>query len=120
MRVALSVRGSRIICMSTAASDHDSALPPLPLKGAPPSEVRAALHPEYREEFDQDYRDALAEAGRTFDLTGIHEVVEHWRRRSWITRDRDSHRRMVRRAAELLTGTEPPENEPVAVTEARF
>lgn len=105
--------------MSTASAQTDSsALPPLPLPGATPGEIRAALHPEYRDEFNRDYQAALAEAGRSLDLAGVHDTVEHWRRRSWITRDRQQHRRMVRRAVELLTGQQPPTDEPVAVTEA--
>ena len=88
--------------------------------GASPTEVRAALHPEYRAEFDRAYLRALEEAGRSLDLSGIHETIEHWRRRSWLTRDREQYRRMIRRASELLTGHAPPEEEPVEVTESRL
>ncbi len=95
-------------------------LPRLPLPGASPREIRAALHPEYRDPFDRDYRAALDQAGESLDLAPIMEVVEHWRMRSWVTRDRAEHRRVVRRAAELLTGEVPPEDEPVAVTEVRL
>lgn len=106
--------------MTTSAASETGALPPLPLPGATPKEVRAALRPEYREQFDQDYRAALDEAGRTLELAGILDVVEHWRTRAWITRDPADHRRVVRRVAELLTGQAPPADEPVAVTEARL
>ncbi|MGI8817334.1 MAG: DUF6247 family protein [Pseudonocardia sp.] len=107
--------------MSTAQTETaGSALPPLPPAGATPREIRAALHPQYRDEFDRDYQAALVGAGRSLDLAGVHEVVEYWRRRSWITRDRQEHRRVVRRAVELLTGHEPPADEPVLVTEARL
>ncbi len=107
--------------MSTAPTEtEDSALPPLPLVGASPWEIRAALHPEYRDAFDRDYQAALVEASRSLDLAGMHDTVEHWRRRSWITRDRQEHRRVIRRAVELLTGHEPPADEPVLVTEARL
>jgi uncharacterized protein DUF6247 len=109
-----------VAAMSTAAVPDDSGLPPLPLMGASPNEVRASLHPEYRADFDRAYLAALEEAGRTLELSGIHSVVEHWRQRSWVTRDRDRHRRVVRRAFELLTGSQPPDDEPVEVTEARF
>jgi hypothetical protein len=104
--------------MSAAVASTDPVLPVLPLPGATPREVRAALHPEYREEFDRDYRDALDAAGQTLELAGLYDTLEHWRMRSWITRDKQEHRRVMRRAAELLTGTLPPEDEPVAVTEA--
>lgn len=72
-----------------------------------------ALRPEYRERFDRDYRAAL-------ELAGVLDTVEHWRTRAWITRDPGEHRRVVRRAAELLTGQAPPADEPVAVTKARL
>jgi hypothetical protein len=98
----------------------DPSLPPLPLPGATPHQIRAALRPEHRDEFDRDYREALDEAARVLELTGVHDTLEHWRIRSWITRDEREHRRVVRRAAQLLTGHEPPEDEPVSVTEARL
>lgn len=107
--------------MSTAPVKTDSsALPPLPLPGAIPREIRAALHPEYHGEFDRDYQNALVKAGRSLDLAPVHDTVEHWRIRSWITRDPQEHRRVVRRAAELLTGQLPPTDEPTAATEARL
>ncbi|WP_028927927.1 DUF6247 family protein [Pseudonocardia acaciae] len=106
--------------MTSPVARGSESLPRLPLPGATPREVRAALLPEYRERFDEDYRAALEEAGRTLELTGVLDTVEHWRTRAWITRDPARHRRMVRRAAELLTGHVPPADEPVAVTEARL
>ncbi len=104
----------------SSAATNTPALPPLPLPGAKPHEIRAALYPEYRDDFDRDYQEALAEAGRALDLEGVHDTLEHWRMRSWITRDKREQRRVVRRAVELLTGQEPPTDEPVAITEARL
>ncbi len=97
----------------------DEELPPLPREGASPAEIRAALHPEYRDDFDRDYRAALDEAGRTLDLAELMAVVESWRRRCCVTRDRESWRQAMRRAAQLLYGEAPPEDEPLAVTEER-
>jgi hypothetical protein len=97
---------------------NSPALPPLPLPGATPREVRAALRPEFRAQFDQDYRAALDEAGRTLELAGVLDTVEYWRTRAWIIRDPEEHRRVVRRAAELLSGRAPAADEPVAATEA--
>ena len=54
-----------------------------------------------RDEFDLDYQEALAEAGRSLDPAGVHDTVEHWRMRSWIARDKQEHRRVVRRAIAL-------------------
>jgi hypothetical protein len=103
--------------MTTSAVASNLALP---LPGATPREVRAALRPEFRAEFDEDYQAALAEAGRTLELAGVLDTVEYWRMRAWVTREPLEHRRVVRRAAELLTGQEPAVNEPVAVTESRL
>lgn len=95
-------------------------LPPLPVPGASPRDIRAALWPEYRAEFDESYRRALREAEHSLDLNALHEVIEIWRRRAVLTRDRSEHRRAVRQAVALLTGEAPPEDEPVEVTEARL
>ncbi|MBA3742588.1 DUF6247 family protein [Sporichthya sp.] len=109
--------------MTSAPMPEDastSALPPLPMAGASPGEIRAALYPQYRDEFDRAYRAALDGAGRSMDLSGVLAVLESWRLRSWVTRDPAQHRHVIRRAAELLTGVMPPEDEPVEVTESRF
>ncbi|MGQ0624662.1 MAG: DUF6247 family protein [Sporichthyaceae bacterium] len=105
--------------MTSLAAPDEGALPPLPRPGASPAEIRAALHPEYREEFDRDYRAALDAAGRSLDLTELHAVVESWRRRCCVTRDRDRYQQMMREASTLLTGEEPPADEPLSATEAR-
>lgn len=99
---------------------EESALPPLPPAGASPREIRAALHPEYRAEFDQDYRASLDEAATPLELGPVQDLLEQWRIRCWATRDKQDHRRMVREAVRLLTGEEPPEDEPVEATEARL
>jgi hypothetical protein len=119
MAMTVSVGLAIVGVMSSASTEPDGVtLPPPPLAGATPGEIRAALHPQYREAFDRDDLAALAEAGRTLDLAGVHDRVEHWRRRSWTTRDRQEHRRVMRRAVELLTGQQPPADQPVWVTEA--
>jgi len=46
--------------------------------------------------------------------------MEHRRMRCWVTRDKQDHRRLVRKAVELLTGEVPPEDEPTEVTESRL
>lgn len=57
-------------------------LPGLPLPGATPREICDALHPEYRDAFNREYRTALDEAGESLELTGVLEVVESWRMRA--------------------------------------
>lgn len=105
---------------NASTQPEEPPLPPLPTGGATPAQIRAALWPEYRDAFDRDYRDALAEVGRSLDLSRLHETVEYWRMRSWVTRDQAEHRRVVRHAVELITGERSPEDEPVAVTETRL
>jgi hypothetical protein len=97
-----------------------SELPPLPRPGASPRAVREALRPEYRESFDRAFRHALDRAGQELELQVVHETVEYWRRRAWITRDEGEHRRIVREAVEELTGEAPPEDEPTVVSEGRL
>ena len=107
--------------MTSAVPDTMAGgLPPLPPVGASPRMVRAALHPEHHEAFDRAFRAALDEAGRELDLQPVHEVVEHWRRRAWITRDPEQHRRIVRGAVEELTGNAPPDGESTGASEARL
>jgi len=105
--------------MPTLPLPDEENLPPLPLPGASPAQIRAALYPEYREEFDRNYRAALDEAAGSLELTGLLDTLETWRRRAVFTRDRQAYRAAMRRASELLTGEMPPEDEPVEVTETR-
>jgi Family of unknown function (DUF6247) len=82
--------------------------------------VRRALHPEHRDAFDRAFRAALDQAAREFDLGVVHDTIEYWRRRAWITRDRHEHRRVVREAVTALTGRAPPDHEPTDVSERRL
>ncbi|PVZ11024.1 DUF6247 family protein [Actinomycetospora cinnamomea] len=117
----LSVELAIVVPASNAVSDPSSGeLPALPRVGASPRQVRAALRPEHHESFDRALRDALEEAARELDLGPVHTVVEHWRRRAWITRDREQHRRIVREAVEELTGKAPPEDASTRASEARL
>lgn len=50
------------------AATNNPALPSLPPPDAKPREIRTALQPEYREEFDLDYQEALESA--LVDYTG--------------------------------------------------
>jgi hypothetical protein len=105
--------------MSSLPVPHEQEHASLPRPGASPAEIRAALHPEYWDEFDRDYKAALDEAGRSLELSGLLNTLEAWRRRAVFTRDRESYRAAIRHASELLTGEVPPEDEPIAVTETR-
>lgn len=108
----------------TAASTPD----PRHRRGGPsfvdasPAEVRAALIPEEAAEFDQQWREVMARATETLDLSEVLQTLESWRRVARLTAaaGADRHREMYRRAAALLTGEDLPENEPLPSTKARL
>jgi hypothetical protein len=89
------------------------------LPGASPGAIRGALLPVDRDRFDAAYEEALAQARVSFDLTELFKRLEHWRRVALLQSNPADYRRMVRRAAETLTGQPVPEDEPLEVTRAR-
>lgn len=93
-----------------------------PFADASPARVRAALIPEEREQFDAEWRQVMAAATESLDLTEVFATLESWRRIAWITASQgaEAHRAMYRRAAESLTGREIPADEPVIDTKARL
>jgi hypothetical protein len=84
-----------------------------------PKTIRECLFLEDRAAFDEDYRTAQATARDTLELTELHKVLESWRCIALLQRDPEDFRRLVRRAAELLTGKTPPDDEPLSVTRAK-
>jgi hypothetical protein len=106
--------------MTAASQSHPiPAIPPLP-EGSGPSAIRAALLVEEREEFDKGYRRALAEAPETLELACVLDTLEHWRRRAIMSADPQAYRRMLIRAARLLSGEDAPEDEPLAQLKERL
>lgn len=89
------------------------------LPGAAPHDIRAGLMHEDRAAFDAAYEAALAEARTSLDLTELFKTLEHWRRLALLQSHPAEYQRVVRRAAELLTGEGLPPDEPLAVTRAR-
>ncbi|WP_433785358.1 DUF6247 family protein [Actinomycetospora sp. CA-101289] len=83
------------------------------------AEIRAALLPEDRERFDAALDTALREVRSSLDLTDLFTMLERWRRLAVVQSDPAAFARLARRAAEKLTGSVPPEDEPLAVTRAR-
>lgn len=89
---------------------------------ASPAEVRAALIPEEAAEFDQQWREVMARATETLDLSEVLETLDSWRRVARLTTSAgpDAHRAMYRRAAARLTGEGIPANEALPRTKARL
>ncbi|MGQ0776343.1 MAG: DUF6247 family protein [Pseudonocardiales bacterium] len=106
--------------MIAAGRPHPIPAIPPPPEGASPRAIRAALIAEERAEFDQAYRRALAEAAETLELASVLDTLEHWRRRAIMSADPQAYRRMLRRAAQLLSADEVPEDEPLAQLKERL
>lgn len=89
---------------------------------ASPADVRAALIPEEAAEFDQQWREVMARATETLDLTEVLDTLESWRRVARLTtaNGAEAHRAMYRRAAARLTGNTIPADEPLPRTKARL
>jgi Family of unknown function (DUF6247) len=89
---------------------------------ATPVEVRAALIPEEAAEFDQQWREVMATATETLDLSEVLATLESWRRVARLTAvtGPDAHRAMYRRAAGRLVGEDLPADEPLRRTKARL
>lgn len=87
---------------SVGAPTPASSLPP---QGASPRVIRDSLTiPEDRDEFDREYRRALATAAETMELAGVHVMLEQWRRRAWVTHDLEVYQRMMDRVERLRRG----------------
>jgi hypothetical protein len=84
--------------------------------GASPAAIRAGLLPEDRDRFDAALDMALREVRTSLDLTDLFTMLERWRRLAVVQSDPAAFARLARRAAEKLTGSAPPEGEPLAVT----
>ncbi len=76
-----------------------------PVSASSPREIRAALTAEEIGDFDREYRQTMADAAESLDLSGVLAMLERWRRIAWSTRnDPDAHRWMLESAARLTSG----------------
>jgi hypothetical protein len=102
----VSVGSDRYRAPVTAEPDFRNA-PPAPPPSSP-HEIREALLPEEAGQFDSEWRTAMSRSAESLDLTEVYEVLRRWRDIAAITRaDPGAHRRMLRRADEILAGAEP-------------
>ena len=58
-----------------------------PFAEASPGEIRAALTGEETGQFDTAWREVLARAMETRDLSEMFAMLDRWRRVAWSTRD---------------------------------
>jgi hypothetical protein len=99
-----------VAAVTAAVNPFDtSPVPALP-PDTTPAAIREALIDEERAEFERAYRQALAEAAETLDLTNVLDVLRNYHRIAWLTQQQgaEAHRRMLDKAAEIVrTGTNP-------------
>ena len=85
---------------------------PIPALLSPntPRAIRDALIDSEREEFERRYAEAMAEAARTLDLTGVLSVLDVYRKLAEITQRQgvEAHRKMLDRVARLQRGEDVP------------
>ena len=87
--------------VSASAGFHDARA----VLVSTPREIRAAPVGEEVGHFDREYRQAMADAAESLDLSGVLAVLERWRRVAWSTRDDpDAHHMMLQNAARLTAG----------------
>ena len=91
-----------------------------PVSASTPREVRAALTGEETAHFDREYRQVMADAAESLDLSGVVSMLKRWRRVAWSTQnDPEAHRHMLACADELNAGGDVA-TEPWQVTRARL
>ena len=85
---------------SPSTFDGDQAV-----SASTPREIRAALIGEEIAHFDRQYRQAMADAAESLDLSGVVSMLKRWQRVAWSTQDDpDAHRHMLSCADELNAG----------------
>jgi hypothetical protein len=99
-----------VLSMTAAVNPFEhSPVPALPADTTPAA-IRDALIDEERAEFERAYQQAMLEATRTLDLTGVLDVLRNYHRIAWLTRQQgaEAHRRMLDKADTILrTGHNP-------------
>jgi hypothetical protein len=109
--------------MTAAAANPfaDSPVPALP-PDTTPAAIRDALIDEERAEFERAYREALAQAAQTLDLTQVLDVLRNYHRIAWMTRQQgaEDHRRMLDKAAHILATGENPDGVSAEEVRARI
>jgi hypothetical protein len=98
--------------MSAAAVEHAQ---PRNFRDASPREIRAALVPEERAQFDSQWRATMADAAETFDLTEVFETLQFWRHRATLIEGygHNGYRRWLAEIEQRArTGESPPGSVP--------
>ncbi|MGH3906035.1 MAG: DUF6247 family protein [Pseudonocardiaceae bacterium] len=81
----------------------------VPFADASPAQIRAAIVPEDRDQFDISLRRALDAVAATLSLDPLAEFLAHWRRLAWVQagNGHDSYRGMLAKADRILATSQP-------------
>lgn len=71
---------------------------------AAPRPIRAGLLPEDAGVFDHEFRQAMAEATETLNLTGVLALLRRWQRVARSSQHERAHHQMLRNAEQLAVG----------------
>lgn len=98
-----------------AVNPFDASPVPVLPPDTTPAAIRDALIDEERVEFERAYRQALAEAAETLDLTRVLDVLRTYHRIARLTQQQgpEAHRRMLDKAAEILRIRQNPDAVPI-------
>jgi hypothetical protein len=106
----------------TAVNPFDASPVPVLPPETTPAAIRDALIDEERAAFERAYRDAIAEAAQSMDLTRVLDVLRNYHRIAWLTQRQGAvaHRRMLDKAAAIMETGANPNGIPVADVRARM
>ncbi len=95
-----------VTAQPTASGPQDPEAEAVPLAETPRA-IRQVLLPEEAGQFDSEWRTAMSRSAESLDLTEVYTVLRRWGGIAALTQaDPDAHRRMLRRADQVLTGQE--------------
>lgn len=82
----------------------------VPFATASPAELREAILPEDRDQFDASYQHALNAATQTLRLDELETFLAHWRRIAWAqtAHGHDRWRALLAQADHTLRTGQPP------------
>ena len=76
-----------------------------PIPPSTPRDIREVLQAAERADFDLEYRQVMADAAESLDLSGVLAMLDRWRLVAWSTHDDpEAHRRMLDKAHRLNAG----------------
>lgn len=89
---------------------EDEVEPPMLMGGLSPLAIRASVLEEERPGFDRQFREAMADAAETLDLSGVEELLRAWQRIAELTaRDgRENRRRILVKAVRVWRDRDKP------------